>query len=189
MSAIAVFSRRFLHLARLFNCDHVSFDARSAAGRCRTTDRLSPKPNRCTQVQFWMRAGATYVCWVEMNSSVCKASSALRSNRLSPAFSNRTGAKFSPHPVTKQPKCGIWTATKPCRLRRLDKRSGHVAVAVRSEQSRLTRSAVSLHSTMAQSNRFTGLKLQTTAASWPAAGIRHWRYGGSSCCTQKTLVF
>lgn len=30
---------------------------RSGAGRCRIMGRLSPKPNRCTQVQCWMHAG------------------------------------------------------------------------------------------------------------------------------------
>lgn len=44
-----------------FDCDHVSSNARSAAGRCRTMVRLSPKPNRCTQVQCWIHAGAMYV--------------------------------------------------------------------------------------------------------------------------------
>lgn len=51
------------------------------------------------------------------------------------ASSNRTAAKFSLRPVTKQPKCGISTATKPCRLPRLDKRSCNVTVTVISGQS------------------------------------------------------
>lgn len=80
-------------------------------------------------------------CWSDVSllskmiPSVNKPSYAKISNHLLCASSNRTGAKFSPRPVTKQPKCGISTATKPCRLHRLDKRSGRVAVALRSESS------------------------------------------------------
>lgn len=119
-------------------------------------------------------------CWSDVSllskiiPSVNKPSYAKILNHLLCASSNRTGAKFSPRPVTKQPKCGISTATKPCRLHRLDKRSGPCGCIFKI---RIVSHffGVSLYSTTVPSNRFTGLKLQTIAASWPAAGTRHWR--------------
>lgn len=68
----------------------------------------------------------------------------------------RMGVKSSLLLAIKQPRCGILTAIKHCRLHRLDENSQINYMVIRMKQNHLTPLTISLHSMTVRSNQSTG---------------------------------